>query len=203
VRPSSSSTGQHSEAYPANCISVAGIPVPDRHGINSDPFSGLLLQKPRSKLTSNRAAFSRGNLAALGDADSAGLGTLPTVVMAVNPTLLRAPFAHESAECADFFDVSTVSRHCTDAELTKLQTLVAAYRAIIIASLRRHALDTLLASQDAILAGLDALAIGFVQLRHEESPFLRYSPRSNKSRPVREPLACWNKHPPSRRSQDQ
>lgn len=84
-----------------------------------------MLYSRRSQLASNRAAFSRSNLAALGGADTAGLGTPPAVVMAVNSTLLRAPFAHESAECADFLDVSTVSRHCTDAELTKLQTLVA------------------------------------------------------------------------------
>jgi hypothetical protein len=96
--------------------------------------------------------------------------------MAVNATLLRAPFAHLSAECAGILDVSTVSRHCADAELTKLQTLVAAYGAIIIARLGRHSLDTLLAPQDAFLAGLDTLAIGFVELRHEGSPFLRYSP---------------------------
>ena len=90
--------------------------------------------------------------------------------MAVNATLLRAPFAHLSAECAGILDVSTVSRYCTDAELTKLQTLVAAYRAIIVARLGRHSLDTLLAPQDAFLAGLDTLAIGFVQLRHERIP---------------------------------
>ena len=92
--------------------------------------------------------------------------------MAVNATLLRAPFAHLSAERAGILDVSTVSRHCADAELTKLQTLVAAYGAIIIARLGRHSLDTLLAPQDAFLAGLDTQAIGFGQLRHEGSPFL-------------------------------
>ena len=96
--------------------------------------------------------------------------------MAENATLLRAPFAHESAESADFLDVSTVSRYCTDAELTKLQTLVAAYRAIIIARLGRHSLDTLLAPQDAFLAGLDTLAISFVQLSHEGPPFLHPCP---------------------------
>ena len=87
------------------------------------------------RLTNNRAAFSHSNPAALGCADTAGLGASPAVVMAVNATLLRAPFAHLSAECADILDVSTVSRYCTDAELTKLQTLVAAYGAIIIARL--------------------------------------------------------------------
>jgi hypothetical protein len=92
--------------------------------------------------------------------------------MAVSATLLRAPFAHLSAECAGILDVSTVSRHCTDAELTKLETLMAAYRAIIVARLGRHSLDTLLAPQDAFLAGLDTLAIGFAQLRHEGSPFI-------------------------------
>ena len=92
--------------------------------------------------------------------------------MAVSATLLRAPFAHLSAECAGILDVSTVSRHCADAELTKLQTLVAAYRAIVVARLDGHSLDTLLAPQDAFLAGLDTLAIGFVQLRHEGSPLV-------------------------------
>lgn len=95
--------------------------------------------------------------------------------MAVNATPLCAPFAHLSAECAGILDVSTVPRYCTDAELTNLQTLVAAYRAIIITRLGRHSLNTLLVPQDAFLAGLDTLAIGFVQLRHEGSPFLRYS----------------------------
>jgi hypothetical protein len=90
--------------------------------------------------------------------------------MAVHATLLSAPFAHLSAECAGILDVSTVSRYRADAELTKLQTLVAAYRAIIVARLGRHSLDTLLAPQDAFLAGLDTLAIGFVQLRHERIP---------------------------------
>jgi len=129
----------------------------------------LLVFLPAS---SNPAAFSRGHLAALGGADTAGHGTSSAVVPTVNATLLRAPFAHLSAECADILEVSTVSRYCTDAELTKLQTLVAAYGAIIIARLGRHSLDTLLAPQDAFLAGLDTLAIGFVQLRHERSPFL-------------------------------
>jgi hypothetical protein len=92
--------------------------------------------------------------------------------MAVSATLLRAPFAHLSAECAGILDVSTVSRHCTDAELTKLETLMAANRAIIVARLGRHSLDTLLAPQVAFLAGLDTLAIGFGHLRHEGSPFL-------------------------------
>jgi len=92
--------------------------------------------------------------------------------MAVNATLLCAPFAHLSAECAGILDVSTISRYYTDGELTKLQTLVAAYRAIVVARLGRHSLDTLLAPQAAFLAGLDTLAIGFVQLRHEGSPFL-------------------------------
>src|SRR5260370_9367351 len=117
--------------------------------------------------------------------------------MAVNATLLRAPFAHLSAECAGILDVLTVSRHCTDAELTKLQTLVAAYGAIIIARLGRHSLDTLLAPQDAFLAGLDTLAIGFVELRHEASAFLRYSPRSINAPPPRGPPAC-GVIPPSR-----
>jgi hypothetical protein len=92
--------------------------------------------------------------------------------MAVSATLLSAPFAHLSAECAGILDVSTISRYYTDAELTKLQTLVAAYRAIVVVRLGRHSLDTLLAPQDAFLAGLDTLAISFVQLRHEGSPFL-------------------------------
>ena len=92
--------------------------------------------------------------------------------MAVSATLLSAPFAHLSAECAGILDVSTVSSYCTDAELTNLQTLVTGYRAIIVARLGRHSLDTLLAPQDAFLAGLDTLAIAFVQLRHEGSPFL-------------------------------
>src|SRR5216684_3759979 len=96
--------------------------------------------------------------------------------MAVNATLLRAPLAHLSAECAGILDVLTVSRHCTDAELTKLQTLVAAYGAIIIARLGRHSLDALLAPQDAFLAGFDTLAIGFVQLSHEGPPFLHLFP---------------------------
>jgi phosphoribosyl-dephospho-CoA transferase len=81
--------------------------------------------------------------------------------MAVLATLLSAPFAHLSAERTRILDISTVSRHGTDAELTKLQTLVAAYRAIIVARLRRHSLDTLLAPQDALLAGLDTLEIAF------------------------------------------
>ena len=85
--------------------------------------------------------------------------------MAVSATLLGAPFAHLSTECAGVLDVSSVSSHCTDAELTKLQTLVAAYWAIIVARPGGHSLDTLLAPQDAFLAGLDTLAIGFVQLR--------------------------------------
>jgi hypothetical protein len=92
--------------------------------------------------------------------------------MVVSATLLSAPFAHLSAECASILDVSTVSRYYTDAELTKLQTLVAAYWAIIVARLGRHSVDTLFTPQDAFLAGLDTLAIGFVQLRHEGSPFL-------------------------------
>jgi len=53
------------------------------------------------------------------------VGQAAVFVMAVNATLLCAPFAHLSAECAGILDVLTVSRHCTDAELTKLQTLVA------------------------------------------------------------------------------
>ena len=64
--------------------------------------------------------------------------------MAVNRTLLRTPLAYLSAECPGILDVSTVPGYCTDAELTKLQTLVTACRAIIIARLGRYSLSTLL-----------------------------------------------------------
>ena len=108
--------------------------------------------------------------------------------MAVSSTLLGAPFAHLSTECAGILDVSTVSRHCTDAELTKLQTLVAAYWAIIVARHSGHSLDTLLAPQDAFLAGLDTLAIGFLQLRHTGSPFFAASSqKSERKANVRKP----------------
>src|SRR5258706_15612298 len=128
-------------------------------------------------------ALSRSNLAALGGADTAGLGASSAVVHTVNATLLRAPFAHLSAECADILEVSTVSRYCTDAELTKLQTLVAAYGAIIIARLGRHSLDALLAPHDAFLSGLATITIAFAQIA--SPPFLvcfefslRWVPRS-------------------------
>lgn len=90
--------------------------------------------------------------------------------MAVHATLLNAPFTHLSAECAGIFDVSTVSCHYADAELTKLRTLVAAYRAIVVARLARHSLDTLLAPENAFLAGLDTLAISVIELRHKKFP---------------------------------
>ena len=114
--------------------------------------------------------------------DSTSEGAGSPVVVTVNATLLSAPLAHLSAECADILEVSTVSRYCADAELTKLQTLVAAYGASIIARLGRHPLDTLLAPQDAFLAGLDTLAIGFVQLSHEGPPFLHPCPDGRRHR---------------------
>ncbi len=88
--------------------------------------------------------------------------------MAVGATLLGAPVAHLSAKSTGLLYVSTISRHGADAELTNLRTLVAAHRAIVVARLTRHALDALLAAQDAFLAGLDTFAVGIVQLRHEE-----------------------------------
>ena len=87
--------------------------------------------------------------------------------MIVATTLLGAPFAHPCAESTNLLYVSAISRHCADAELTNLRTLVAAHRAIVVARLASHALDALLAAQDAFLAGLDTSQVGIVQLRHE------------------------------------
>lgn len=87
--------------------------------------------------------------------------------MVVVSTLLGAPVAHLSAKSTDLLYVSGISRHCADAELTNLRTLVAAHRAIVVARLARHALDALLAAQDAFLAGPDTSQVGIVQLRHE------------------------------------
>ena len=91
--------------------------------------------------------------------------------MVVVSTLFGAPVAHLSAKSTDILYVSAISRHSADAELTNLRTLMAALRTVVVARLTRHALDALLASQDAFLTSLDASEVGVVQLCHErDSP---------------------------------